>query len=58
MTRPALWLFEKLETVRNRVIRRAGRMHTPTGKLTLTMSANEAVQADYERISARLAEAA
>jgi len=52
LTRPALWVFEKLETVRNQVIRRAGRLHTPNGKLTLTMSANEAVQADYERISA------
>ena len=58
LTRPALWLFEKLETVRNRVIRRAGRLHSPNGKLTLTMSTNEAVQGDYERISAGLAEAA
>lgn len=58
LTRPALWLFEKLETVRNLLIRRAGRMHRPDGKLTLTMSANEAVQRDYERIAARLAAAA
>ncbi len=58
LTRPALWLFEKLETVRNKMIRRAGRLHAPNGKLTLTMSANEAVQRDYERISAGLAAAA
>lgn len=57
-TRPALWLFEKLETVRNRIIRRAGRLHTPNGKLTLTMSANEVVQRDYERITTKLAVAA
>lgn len=48
--RAALWLFEKLETVRNRTIRRAGRLHRPDGTLTLTMSGNEAVQADYDRI--------
>jgi hypothetical protein len=48
--RAALWLFEKLETVRNRTIRRAGRLHRPDGTLTLTMSRNAAVQADYDRI--------
>ena len=58
LTRPALWLFEKLDTVRNRLIRRAGRLHTPNGKLTLTMSENEAVQRDYERIVTELAVAA
>ena len=57
-TRPALWLFEKLDTVRNRLIRRAGRLHTPNGKLTLTMSENEAVQGDYELVKTRLAVAA
>jgi len=58
LTRPALWLFEKLDTVRNRLVRRAGRLHTPNGKLTLTMSVNEAVQRDYERIMTDLAVAA
>jgi hypothetical protein len=56
--RAALWLFEKLETVRNRTIRRAGRLHRPDGALTLTMSGNEAVQADYERIMRGLEQAA
>jgi len=58
LTRSALWLFEKLDTVRNRLIRRAGRLHTPNGKLTLTMSENEAVRRDYERIATELAVAA
>jgi hypothetical protein len=58
LTRPALWLFEKLDTVRNRLIRRAGRLHRPNGKLTLTMSENEAVQRDFERVMAGLAVAA
>jgi hypothetical protein len=56
--RAALWLFEKLETVRNRTIRRAGRLHRPDGMLTLTMSRNEAVQADYDRIMTGLGWAA
>ncbi|MBE0567953.1 MAG: transposase, partial [Krumholzibacteria bacterium] len=56
--RAALWLFEKLETVRNRTIRRAGRLHRPDGALTLTMSRNEAVQADYDRIMRGLEQAA
>jgi hypothetical protein len=56
--RPALWAFEKLETLRNRMIRRAGRLHSPDGKLMLTMSANAAVQADYERIMLALQAAA
>ena len=56
--RAALWLFEKLETVRNRTIRRAGRLHRPDGTLTLTMSRNEAVQADYDRIMTGLGWAA
>jgi len=56
--RAALWVFEKLETVRNRMIRRAGRLNRPDGVLTLTMSRNEAVQKDYERIMRELEKAA
>ena len=56
--RAALWLFEKLETVRNRTIKRAGRLNRPDGVLTLTLSRNEAVQADYERIMRELKRAA
>jgi len=56
--RAALWLFEKLETVRNRLVRRAGRLHRPDGRLTLTMSRNEAVQAGFDRVMHGLEEAA
>ena len=38
--RTALWAFEKLDTLRKKLIRRAGRLTRPHGKLTLTMSAN------------------
>lgn len=44
--RPAAWAFEKLDTLRHRVIQRAGRFTRPQGQLTLTMSANEAVRKD------------
>ena len=44
--RPAAWTFEKLDTLRHRIIQRAGRLTRPQGELTLTMSANHAVQND------------
>lgn len=56
--RAALWVFEKLETLRHRMIRRAGRLNRPDGVLTLTLSRNEAVQKDYERIMRGLDKAA
>lgn len=42
--RPALWQFEQLSTIRQRIIQRAGRLIRPQGRLTLSMSANSAVQ--------------
>ena len=42
--RPALWDFEQLNTLRQRVIQRAGRLIRPQGRLTLSMSANRSVQ--------------
>lgn len=44
--RPAAWKFEKLDTIRHRFIQRAGRLIRPQGKLTLSMSANEAAGKD------------
>jgi hypothetical protein len=44
--RPAAWVFERLDTLRHRIVQRAGRLTRPAGKLTLTMSANTAVQQD------------
>ncbi len=44
--RSAAWTFEKLDTLRHRIIQRAGRIIRPQGKLTLTMSANPAVRKD------------
>jgi hypothetical protein len=42
--RTALWQFEKLTTLRQRIIQRAGRLIRPQGRLALTMSANSAAQ--------------
>lgn len=44
--RPAAWAFERLDTLRHRIIQRAGRLTRPSGELTLTMSANKAVRRD------------
>lgn len=44
--RRAAWCFETLNTLRRRLIQRAGRLIRPQGKLTLSMSANERVQHD------------
>jgi hypothetical protein len=44
--RPASWTFEKLDTLRHRIIQRAGRLIRPQGELTLTMSSNPAVRKD------------
>ena len=44
--RPAVWPFEKLDTLRHRLIQRAGRLVRPGGKLTLTMSAKQTVRDD------------
>jgi len=38
--RASLWAFEKIDTLRNTLIQRAGRITRPQGKLTLTISAN------------------
>lgn len=48
--RPALWDFEQLDTLRKRIVQRAGRLIRPQGKLTLSMSANEAVKNDLLHI--------
>ena len=42
--RPSLWEFERFDTLRHRIIQRAGRLTTPQRKLTVTMSANQKVQ--------------
>lgn len=38
--RTALWTFERLDTLRNTLLHRAGRLTRPQGTLTLTLNAN------------------
>ena len=45
--RPTLWEFEKIDTLRKRIIQRAGRLINPQGKLTLSMAANDAVEKEF-----------
>lgn len=42
--RAALWAFEKIGTIRKKMIQRAGRITRPGGITTLTMGANQAVK--------------
>lgn len=56
--RTPLWAFERLDTLRHKIIQRAGRLTRPKGQLKLTMSANEAVQNDLLHILGALGRAA
>jgi hypothetical protein len=42
--RTSLWAFERLDTLRRKLIQRAGRLTRPQGKLTLTLSTNTTVR--------------
>ena len=42
--RPALWDFVRLDTLRRRLLQRAGRLIRPQGQLTLSLSVNPAVR--------------
>jgi hypothetical protein len=53
--RSPMWIFEKIDTVRNNLINIAGRLTRPGGRLTMTMNKNHAVQSDYTSIMGALA---
>jgi hypothetical protein len=56
--RPAAWTFQTLDTLRHRIIQRAGRLTRPQGELTLTMGANPAVRKDLLHFLDTIAKAA
>jgi hypothetical protein len=56
--RIALWPFQQLSTLRGTLLQRAGRFTRPQGNLTLTISANEAVQTELMHYLKRLQNAA
>jgi hypothetical protein len=45
--RTPLWIFQQLNTLRQRIFHRAGRITRPQGKLTLTISGNQAVEDQF-----------
>ena len=56
--RPAGWTFQRLDTPRHRIIKRAGRLTKPKGELTLKMRANHAVRRNILHFLEKLQEAA
>jgi hypothetical protein len=56
--RSPLWQFERLETLRLKLINRAGRLNQPQGRLTLTMSTNPAVEEELLHYRRKLEKAA
>lgn len=56
--RTALWIFEKMSTLRQRLVLRAGRLTTPEGRLTLTISANTMIKQAYQRFLGALEDVA
>ncbi len=48
--RPALWEFMQLNTIRQCIVQRAGRLIRPKGKLTLLMSSNDAAEEELLHI--------
>ena len=45
--RSPLWIFQEANTLRQRLICRAGRLTRPKGKLRLTLSSNEATKSTF-----------
>jgi len=56
--RPARWDFMQLNTIRQRIVQRAGRLIRPQGKLTLSMSANPSAQDELLQILEAIDQAA
>jgi hypothetical protein len=55
---PVNWVFEKLDTLRHRLIQRAGRFTHLNGELTLKINANNAVRRELLHFLDVLQEAA
>lgn len=56
--RTQLWAFERLDTLRRKLLQRAGRLTRPQGKLTLTLSANASVKNELLHYLTKLDKAA
>jgi hypothetical protein len=56
--RAALWTFEKLDTLRQTLLHRAGRLTRPQGILTLTLNANLWIRGQFLQLLQNLRPAA
>jgi hypothetical protein len=56
--RSPLWAFTEMSWIRHHLLQRAGRLTEPQGKLTLTLSGNDAVKRDLLHFLDALKEAA
>jgi len=56
--RPALWAFERLDTLRQTLLHRAGRLTRPQGILTLTLNANLWIRGQFLQLLQKLRPAA
>ena len=53
--RTPLWLFEKMDSIRRKLLQQAGRLTNPKGVFTLTMNANTSVENDFLHYMSALA---
>jgi hypothetical protein len=51
--RAALWIFQKLSSIRKKIVQRAGKLIRPQGKLTLVMAAEGELKEEIERYLAQ-----
>jgi len=58
MRRATLWVFDKFDSLRKRIIQRAARLTRPHGTLTMTMSGNTATERELRRLLSALDRAA
>jgi hypothetical protein len=56
--RNTLWIFERMDTLRQHLMVRAGRLTTPRGRLTITISANKTIRQKFVQIFHALQSAA
>ena len=53
--RSALWIFQKLSVIRQKIVQRAGKLIRPQGKLTLVMAADGPLKKEIEEFLAKVA---
>ncbi len=58
LRRAALWVFDKFDSLRKRIIQRAARLTRPHGTLTLTMAGNKATEREFRELLSALDHAA